>query len=93
MSKAGSPKACPTPALSIENNDFNTNWRLHAGWCFFFEGGRVASLRLLQKENVAANIEQKNKEIEKLRKNFLIFQKKFCHDKKNIYFRALFKAA
>jgi hypothetical protein len=59
----------------------------------FFGGGRVASLRSLQKENIAANIEQKNKEIEKLRKNFLIFQKKFCHDKKNIYFRALFKAA
>ena len=55
---------CDFHALSIENNDFNTNWRLHAGWCFFCSG-RVASLRLLQKENVAANIEQKNKEIEK----------------------------
>jgi hypothetical protein len=49
---------------------------------FFFEGGRVASLRLLQKENVAANIEQKNKEIEKLRKISLFFKKSFAMIKK-----------
>lgn len=42
----------------------------------------MASLRLLQKENVAANIEQKNKEIEKLRKISLFFKKSFAMIKK-----------
>jgi hypothetical protein len=57
---------------------------------FFFEGGRVASLRLLQKENVAANIEQKNKEIEKLRKISLFFKKRMTKKAKNSRFELLF---